>query len=117
MELSLDFVGISFNTLSGYERNAVQPTIGNCFTLSRFYEVPVEYLILGEKAEEGFHDVELRELVRRVEGLRKTDRETVKRFLTRFLAAREEMDAVEREAAGDGAAGSGGRGGGKKSRK
>jgi transcriptional regulator with XRE-family HTH domain len=107
-------VGISFNTLSAYERNAVQPTIQNCFTLSRFYEVPVEYFVLGEKAEEAFHDVELRDLIRRIEGLKKADRETVKRYLTRFLAARQEMDAVEQEAAGEESAG---RGGGKKSRR
>ena len=94
-------VGISFNTLSAYERNAVQPTIGNCFTLSRFYEVPVEYFVLGEKAEESFHDVELRELTRRVEELSKADRETVKCYLSRFLAARQELEAVEREASGE----------------
>ena len=110
-------VGISFNTLSGYERDAVQPTIGNCFTLSRFYEVPVEYFILGERAEEAFHDVELRDLVRRVEGLKKADRETVKRYLTRFLSAREELNALEREAEGETGEGSAGRGGGKKSRR
>jgi len=110
-------VGISFNTLSAYERNVVQPTIQNCFTLSRFYEVPVEYFVLGERAEEGFHDVELRELVRRVEGLRKTDRDTVKRYLFRFLAARQEMEAVEQEAAGESGEESAGRGGGKKSRR
>ena len=94
-------VGISFNTLSAYERNAVQPTIRNCFTLSRFYEVPVEYFVLGEKAEEGFHDVELRELIGRVEELSKADRETAKQYLRRLLAARQEMEAVEREATGE----------------
>ena len=42
-------IGISFNTLSAYERNIVQPTLENCYKMAKFFEVPIEYFIFGEK--------------------------------------------------------------------
>ena len=91
-------VNISFNTLSAYERNIVQPTIENCYKMSRFFEIPIEYLILGEKARKDFKDVELLSLFHEVDSFKKKDREVIKKYIKKFVRARIELEELEAEA-------------------
>jgi transcriptional regulator with XRE-family HTH domain len=81
-------VGISFNTLAAYERNLVQPTIENCYKLSRYFEVPMEYFILGEKAEKVFRDPELLALFHEADELEKADRQLIKGYVRKYLKAK-----------------------------
>ncbi len=91
-------VDISFNTLSSYERNIVQPTIENCFKLSRYFEVQMEYFILGDKANKEFRDPELLELFHGADRLERTDRSVVKRYLRKYLKAKHLLDELALEA-------------------
>lgn len=91
-------VGISFNTLSAYERNFVQPTIENCFKLSRFFEVPMEYFILGENADMAFRDAELLPLFHGVDALPREDRTLVKRYMRKYLKAKETLAELAAQA-------------------
>ncbi len=52
-------VGISFNTLNAYERNAIHPTLESCYKMSRFFDVPMEYFIFGDKLTQKYRDSEL----------------------------------------------------------
>jgi transcriptional regulator with XRE-family HTH domain len=94
-------VSISFNTLSAYERNFVQPTIENCFKLSRFFEVPMEYFILGENADMAFRDAELLPLFHGVDSLPREERTVVKRYMRKYLKAKEVLTELAAEAEGE----------------
>lgn len=91
-------INISFNTLSAYERNVVQPTLENCYKMSRFFEIPIEYLILGEKAKKDFKDPELLSLFHEVENFKKKDREMIKKYIKKFVKARKELEELKTEA-------------------
>jgi transcriptional regulator with XRE-family HTH domain len=94
-------VRISFNTLSAYERNFVQPTIENCFKLSRFFEVPMEYFILGEDADMAFRDAELLPLFHGVDALPREERTVIKRYMRKYLKAKETLAELATEAEGE----------------
>ena len=90
-------IDISFNTLSAYERNVVQPTIENCYKMSRFFEIPIEYLIFGEKAKKDFRDAEMLSLFHEVDVLEKKDREVIKNYIKKFIKARKELEELKKE--------------------
>jgi transcriptional regulator with XRE-family HTH domain len=94
-------VGISFNTLSAYERNFVQPTIENCFKLSRFFEVPMEYFILGEDADMAFRDADLLSLFHGVDALPREERNLVKRYMRKYLKAKQTLVELAAQAEGE----------------
>jgi len=90
-------VNISFNTLSAYERNTVQPTIENCYTLSKFFEVPIEYFILGEKSKKDFHDIKLLELFNDVDSLNGEDRVVIKNYIKKYLKTKYKLESLKKE--------------------
>ena len=91
-------VGISFNTLAAYERNLVQPTIEYCYKLSRYFEVQMEYFILGEKAKKEFRDPELLALFHEVDTLQKSDRNVVKGYVRKYLKAKQVLSDLALQA-------------------
>ncbi len=91
-------INISFNTLSAYERNVVQPTLENCYKMSRFFEIPIEYLILGEKAKKDFKDAELLSLFHEVDSFKKKDKEVIKKYIKKFVKARIQLEELKTEA-------------------
>jgi transcriptional regulator with XRE-family HTH domain len=91
-------IGISFNTLAAYERNLVQPTIENCYKLSRYFEVPMEYFILGEKANKEFRDPELLVLFHGADGLQRPDRNVIKGYVRKYLKAKQVLDDLALQA-------------------
>ena len=91
-------VGISFNTLASYERNLVQPTIEYCFKLSRYFEVQMEYFILGEKSKKEFRDPELLDLFHGTDSLERIDRNVIKRYIRKYLKAKQVLDELTLEA-------------------
>ncbi len=65
-------VGISFNTLNAYERNAIHPTLESCYKMSRFFDVPMEYFIFGDKLIQEYRDAELKALFEEVDDLKRS---------------------------------------------
>jgi transcriptional regulator with XRE-family HTH domain len=90
-------IGIPFNTLSAYERNVVQPTIENCYKLSKFFEVPIEYFILEDSSKKEFHDVELLHLFHKADSLDAKDRRVVKNYIRKYLKTKADLDALQKE--------------------
>ena len=91
-------VGLSHNTLGAYERHSIEPTITNCYRLRRYFGVPVEYLFLGEACLRNYQDHELSTLVKRIDFLDEEHRQTVKRYLQKYIDVVEELDALKKEA-------------------
>jgi len=91
-------VGISFNTLAAYERNLVQPTIENCYKLSKYFEVQMEYFILGDKAKKEFRDPELLALFHEVDTLQRSDRNVIKGYVLKYLKAKQVLSDLALQA-------------------
>ncbi len=91
-------VGISHNTLGSYERNTIQPTIENCYKLCKYFEVPIEYLILGENCSKNYKDIELVELFNLIDKMESEDRETIKKYVYKYIKSKKEFEQVKNEA-------------------
>ena len=91
-------VGISFNTLNAYERNVIHPTLESCYKMSRFFDVPMEYFIFGDKLTQEFRDAELRALTQEADRLKSTDRKVIKSYIKKFLKAKRQMDDLVAQA-------------------
>jgi transcriptional regulator with XRE-family HTH domain len=94
-------VGISFNTLNAYERNAIHPTLESCYKLSRYFDVPMEYFIFGEKVTQELRDAELKALFQEVDALKAPDRRVVKSYIRKFLNTRKQMNDLISQAEED----------------
>ena len=84
-------IGISFNTLSAYERNIVQPTLENCYKMAEFFEVAIEYFIFGEKINRFFRDAKLLKLFHEVDELDKADRLVIKNYIKKYIKTKETL--------------------------
>ncbi len=91
-------VGISFNTLNAYERNVIHPTLESCYKMSRFFDVPMEYFIFGDKLTQEFRDAELRALTQEADRLKSEDRKVIKSYIKKFLKAKRQMDDLVAQA-------------------
>ncbi|KKL92559.1 hypothetical protein LCGC14_1883480 [marine sediment metagenome] len=91
-------VGISYITLGSYERDAIKPTIYNCYKLCKYFEVPLEYLFLGEDSLKDFHDVDLLLLFNKVDRLENEGRTTIKKYIIKYLQSKKELDQIKKEA-------------------
>ena len=89
--------GIAYNTLGSYERNTSQPTIENIYKLCRYFDVPIEYLFVGEDSYKDFKDIELLTLFNKMDKLEKENRDVVKNYLKKFINAKEELDRVKKD--------------------
>ena len=94
-------VGISFNTLNAYERNAIHPTLEYCYKLSRYFDVPIEYLIFGDKLTENFRDAELKALFKEVDALKGAERKVIKSYVRKFLNTKKQMEDLISQAEKD----------------
>jgi len=85
-------VGISYNALSSYEKDKEMPSFENVVKLTRYFKVPIEYFISGDKKPFEYHDLDLHEVFKQVDGLDEALRSLVKTFAARVVAhAREEQ--------------------------
>ena len=87
-------VGLSFNTLNAYERNAIHPTLESCYKMSRFFDVPLEYFIFGDKLTQEYRDSELKALFKEVDELKSTDRKVIKSYVKKFLKTKRQMEEL-----------------------
>ena len=90
-------IGISYNTLGSYERNTAQPTLENIYKICRYFEVPIEYLFIGDESLKEFRDSELLSLFNKIDKLDKDDRDFIKSYLKKYLDAKERLDEVKKE--------------------
>ena len=88
---------INFNTLSAYEKGKIQPSIDNCYKICNFFEVSIEFLILGKKSKKKFTDFELLELFKQVNGLLKGDREIIKNYIRNYIKVKKEYEILINE--------------------
>ena len=94
-------VGISFNTLNVYERNVIHPTLESCYKMSRYFDVPMEYLIFGDKLKQEYWDAELKELFKEVDGLKSLDRKVIKSYIKKYLKTKKQMEDLVAKAEED----------------
>ena len=94
-------VGISFNTLNAYERNAIHPTLESCYKMSRFFDVPMEYFIFGDKLTREYRDAELKALFKEVDDLKSTERKVIKSYVKKFLKTKRQMEELLAQAEED----------------
>ena len=91
-------VGITHITLAAYERQKIVPSLENGFKLAEFFDVPIEYLVKGEKVNTDFNDAKLLELFRTIDEMRKEDRDIAKKYLKKFVKNRQEWNGITQEA-------------------
>jgi transcriptional regulator with XRE-family HTH domain len=92
-------IGISHNNLASYERDAIVPSLENAVKVSQYFNVPVEYLFMGEKAEFKYRDLELADLFGEVDRMEAKYRRMVKSYVKRVIKhKREEENLVEESA-------------------
>ena len=91
-------IGISFNTLNAYERNIIHPTLQSSYKMARFFDVPIEYFIHGEKTTQEFRDAELRVLFQEADTLNKENRLVIKSYLHKYLNTRRQLEELTEEA-------------------
>ena len=94
-------VGLSFNTLNAYERNAIHPTLESCYKMSRFFDVPLEYFIFGDKLTQEYRDAELKALFKEVDELKSTERKVIKSYVKKFLKTKRQMEELLAQAEED----------------
>ena len=94
-------VGISFNTLNAYERNAIHPTLESCYKMSRFFDVPMEYFIFGDKLTQEYRDAELKALFQEVDVLKSADRKVIKSYVKKFLKTKKQLEELIAQAEED----------------
>ena len=94
-------VGLSFNTLNAYERNAIHPTLESCYKMSRFFDVPMEYFIFGDKFTQEYRDAELKALFKEVDELKSTERKVIKSYVKKFLKTKRQMEELIAQAEED----------------
>ena len=89
--------GISYHTLSAYERNLIKPTIENCYKICKVLEAPMEALIMGENTEYEFKDHELKKYFSRIEEMTETDRSRIKMLIKKYIKIKDDFDELIEE--------------------
>jgi len=90
-------VGISHNNLASYERDAIVPSLENAVKISQYFNVPLEYLFMGEKAEFKYHDLELADLFGEVDRMETKYRRMVKNYIRKVIKHLGDEDKLYRE--------------------
>ena len=78
-------IGISHNNLASYERDAIVPSLENAVKISQHFNVPLEYLFMGEKAEFKYNDLELADLFGEVDRMEAKYRRMVKNYIRKVM--------------------------------
>ena len=90
-------VGISHNILAVYERNESTPSLENALKICKFFNVPLEYLLLGEKSNFEYNDFELAELFNEADQLEDDYRNLIKKYIRKILKNRKEKKTLIKE--------------------
>ena len=90
-------IGISHNNLASYERDAIVPSLENAVKISRYFNVPLEYLFMGEKAAFKYHDLDLADLFGNVDRMEAKYRRMVKNYIRKVIKHLGDEDKLYRE--------------------
>jgi transcriptional regulator with XRE-family HTH domain len=90
-------IGISHNNLASYERDAIVPSLENAVKMSMYFNVPLEYLFMGDKAEFKYHDLELADLFGEVDRMKAKYRQMIKNYVRRVIKHLKEEEALSTE--------------------
>ena len=89
-----DAVGISHNNLASYEADRVMPSFENAVKLCQFFNVPLEYLLVGQKAAFRYHDLRLAELFLQADALPGEYRTIIKAYLRSVMTHAAEKERL-----------------------
>jgi len=90
-------VGISHNTLAGYERESIMPSLQNASTIAEYFGVPVEYLLKGKKIISDFNDARLLALFKEIDNMDRENKTLAKKFLQKLIDNRNERNSLLKE--------------------
>ena len=90
-------IGISHNNLASYERDAIVPSLENAVKISHYFNVPLEYLFMGEKADFKYNDLELADLFGTVDRMETKYRRMVKNYIKKVIKHLSDEDNLYRE--------------------
>ena len=90
-------IGISHNNLASYERDAIVPSLENAVKISHYFNVPLEYLFMGDKADFKYHDLELADLFGDVDQMEAKYRRMVKNYIRKVIKHLSNEDKLYRE--------------------
>jgi len=90
-------VGISHNNLASYERDAIVPSLENALKISQYFNVPLEYLFMGEKADFKYHDLELANLFGEVDRMEAKYRRMVKNYIRKIMKHKDDEKKLIKE--------------------
>ena len=90
-------IGISHNNLASYERDAIVPSLENAVKISQYFNVPLEYLFMGEKADFKYYDLELADLFGTVDRMETKYRRMVKNYIKKVIKHLSDEDKLYRE--------------------
>jgi len=90
-------IGISHNNLASYERDAIVPSLENAVKISQYFNVPLEYLFMGDKANFIYHDLELVDLFGEVDRMESKYRRLVKSYIRKIIKHNLREDELVRE--------------------
>jgi transcriptional regulator with XRE-family HTH domain len=93
-------VDISHNNLSQHEKTEMNLSLNNAIKICKYFEVPIEYLILGEKADFKYKDLTLLELFTKADDLDKEYRSMIKKYIRKIIKNAEEKQKLKEEAEG-----------------
>jgi len=87
-------IGISHNNLASYERDAIVPSLENAVKISQYFNVPLEYLFMGEKADFKYRDLDLAELFGKTDKMETKYRKMIKNYIRKIIKHKEEEDRL-----------------------
>jgi len=90
-------VDISHNNLSLYEKKEMNISLENAIKICKYFNVPIEYLILGDKVDFKYHDLELLELFNQVDSLDNDYRRMIKRYIKKVVKNANEKQLLDEE--------------------
>jgi len=90
-------IGISHTVITLYEKDERYPTIDVTVRICEFFEVPLEYLILGANSRSKYKDLQLAELSSQVDELDKEYRDMVKDYMMRVVTHSAERKSLSIE--------------------
>ena len=87
-------VGVSHNNLAVYEKDKFGPSLEIAVRIAKFFDVPLEYLLYGEKAQFRYRDIELMELFALADELSEEYRTMVKDYIRQVVAHSRERERL-----------------------
>ena len=83
-------VDISHSNLEKYEKKIMEPSFDKVIRVCKFFNVSLDYMILGKNADLKYSDIELAELFSKTDTLDTEFRSLVKKYIKKVIKLSEE---------------------------